>query len=79
NSLNEPPFGYGYFTARYPVTRTLALQISGNNIWNAWPGYIPVYGGGVAIPLANGGTAATLGNVLGPSTWTLLVTKALAP
>jgi hypothetical protein len=75
NSLNEPPFGYGYFTVRYPFTRTLSLQISGNNIWNAWPGVIPVYGEGVAIPLANGGTAATLGNVLGPATWTLLVTK----
>jgi hypothetical protein len=79
NSLNEPPFGYGSFTARYPFTRSLALQISGNNIFNAWPGVIPVYGAGTAIPLANGGTAATLGNVLGPSTWTLLMTKALAP
>jgi hypothetical protein len=77
NSLNEPPFGYGYFSARYPVTRLIALQISGNNIWNAWPGVVPIYGSGVAIPLANGGTAATLGNVLGPANWTLLVTSAL--
>jgi outer membrane receptor protein involved in Fe transport len=75
NSLNEPPFGYGYFTVRYPFTESLSLQISGNNIWNAWPGVIPIYGGGVAIPLANGGTAATLGNVLGPATWTLVVSK----
>jgi len=75
NSLNEPPFGYGYFTLRYPFTTRLSLQISGNNIFNAWPGVIPVYGGGVSIPLANGGTAATLGNVLGPATWTLVLTK----
>lgn len=79
NSLNEPPFGYGYFTVRYPFTPSLSLQISGNNIWNAWPGVIPIYGGGVAIPLANGGTAATLGNVLGPATWTLVVSKGFAP
>jgi hypothetical protein len=75
NSLNEPPFGYGFFTARYPFTAALALQVSGNNIWNAWPGVVPIYGGGVAIPLANGGTAATTGNVLGPAIWTLLLTK----
>ena len=74
NSLNEPPFGYGYFTVRYPFTPMLSLQISGNNIWNAWPGVVPIYGSGVAIPLANGGTAATLGNVLGPATWTFLLT-----
>jgi hypothetical protein len=75
NSLNEPPFGYGYFTVRYPFARGFALQISGNNIWNAWPGVVPIYGSGVAIPLANGGTAATLGNVLGPATWTFLLTS----
>jgi len=75
NSLNEPPFGYGYFTVRYPFAKAIALQISGNNIFNAWPGVIPIYGGGIAIPLANGGTAATLGNVLGPATWTLVITK----
>lgn len=74
NSLNEPPFGYGYATVRYPFSRMLALQISGNNIFNAWPGVVPIYGSGVAIPLANGGTAATLGNVLGPATWTFLLT-----
>ena len=75
NSLNEPPFGYGYFTVRYPFTSFLAVQISGNNIWNAWPGVVPIYGSGVSIPLANGGTAATLGNVLGPATWTFLLTN----
>ncbi|MBV8066377.1 MAG: TonB-dependent receptor [Candidatus Eremiobacteraeota bacterium] len=79
NSLNEPPFGYGYFTARYPFTPSLSLQISGNNIWNAWPGVLPVYGSGVAIPLANNWTAATQGNVLGPATWTLVLSKGFAP
>lgn len=78
NSFNEPPFGYGYFTVRYPFTASLALQISGNNIWNAWPGVVPIYGSGVAIPLANGGTAATYGNVLGPAIWSFVITKGFA-
>ncbi|HLI96190.1 MAG TPA: TonB-dependent receptor [Candidatus Baltobacteraceae bacterium] len=73
NSLNEPPFGIGYATLRFPVNRTIALQISGDNIFNAYPGFLPVYGAGVPIDLANGTTAATNGNVLGPATWRLMI------
>jgi len=73
NSLNEPAFGIGYATVRYPINDTLALQISGDNIFNAYPGYLPINGGGVAIPLYGGGTAATTGNVLGPATWRLML------
>ena len=69
NSLNEPPFGIGYATVRYPISPLLQIQISGDNIFNAWPGYLPIYGGGVAIPLYGGQSAATVGNVLGPATW----------
>ncbi len=69
NSLNEPPFGIGYATLRYPLRKNIDFQISGDNIFNAYPGYLPIYGGGVAIPLANGQTAATTGNVLGPATY----------
>ncbi|HEY1976287.1 MAG TPA: TonB-dependent receptor [Candidatus Baltobacteraceae bacterium] len=79
NSYGEPAFGLGYATVRYPIAPYTAFQISGNNIFNAWPAVIPVYGGGVSIPLANGGTAATLGNVAGPATWSFVVTKNLAP
>lgn len=74
NSYNEPPFGIGYFTLRYPFTRAVALQVSGTNIFNAWPSVIPIYGSGIGIPLANGGTAATLGNVVGPATYTFVIT-----
>jgi outer membrane receptor protein involved in Fe transport len=79
NSLNEPPFGIGYATLRFPVSRSLALQISGDNIFNAYPGFLPVYGAGVPIDLAGGCapgtscTAATNGNVLGPATWRLVI------
>jgi len=69
NSLNEPPFGIGFATIRYPITHAVDLQISGDNIFNAWPGYLPIQGGGVAIPFAIGPPGATTGNVLGPATW----------
>jgi outer membrane receptor protein involved in Fe transport len=76
NSLNEPPFGIAYATIRYPVSQHVALQLSGDNIFNAYPGFLPVYGGGVPIPLADGNTAATTGNVLGPATYRfVLITK----
>jgi outer membrane receptor protein involved in Fe transport len=77
NQLNEPPFGIGYATIRVPVTSTVSFQVSGDNIFNAWPGVVPIYGGGIAIPLANGQTAATVGNVLGPATYTFQFTKRL--
>jgi hypothetical protein len=73
NSLNEPPFGIGYATVRFPISRTLAFQVSGDNIFSAWPGLMPVYGAGVPIDLANGTIAATNGNVLGPSTWRFMI------
>ncbi|MBV8655594.1 MAG: TonB-dependent receptor, partial [Candidatus Eremiobacteraeota bacterium] len=79
NSLGEPPFGIGYVSLRYPVAPSTSFQISGNNIFNAWPGVVPVYGGGVSIPLANSGTAATLGNVLGPANWSFVLTRSIAP
>ncbi len=74
NSLNEPPFGIAYATLRVPISRELAFQISGDNIFNAYPGILPVYGAGVPIDVASGGTAATNGNVLGPSTWRFMIT-----
>jgi len=71
NSLNEPAFGIAYGALRYPVNQHMSLQLSGNNIFNAYSGILPIYGGGVAIPLADGGTGATTGNVLGPATYQL--------
>ncbi len=73
NSLNEPPFGLAYATLRYPVTRTVFIQLSGDNIFNAYPGYLPILGGGVPIALFGGQSGATTGNVLGPATWRLVL------
>lgn len=69
NSYNEPPFGIAYAALRVPLKNGLAVQVSGDNIFNAYPGLFPVAGTGVPVQLANGGVAATNGNVAGPATY----------
>lgn len=73
NSLNRPPFGIAYATVRYPIAKTLSLQLSGDNIFNAYPGFLPLLGGGNVIPLVGQLPGATTGNVLGPATWRLVL------
>lgn len=75
NSLNEPPFGIAYATVRYPISDALSLQVSGDNIFNAYSGLFPLAGNGVAIPLANGTLGATSAGVLGPATYRFVITK----
>lgn len=77
NSLNRPAFGIAYATLRYPLSDRLALQLSGDNILNAYPGFLPLYGEGRSIPLVGGQSAATAGNVLGPATYRLVLTTKL--
>lgn len=71
NSYNEPPFTVARVTLRAPVTKSLSLQVSGYNIFNEYNGFFPIVAGGVGIPLANGGVVPSLGNVVGPQTWTV--------
>jgi outer membrane receptor protein involved in Fe transport len=75
NSLNEPPFGVAYASISYPLNNVLSFQVSGSNLFNAWAGLFPVFGGGVGVPLANGQTGATVGNVLGPASYRFLFTQ----
>ena len=84
NSLYEKPFSIAYASLRVPVADSLAIQISGDNIFNTLPGLFPIQGGGVPIPLAavpTGSPAGTpafgasFGNVLGPATWRFVLTK----
>ncbi len=75
NSYNEPPFTVARVTVRAPLTHGFSLQVSGNNIFNAYKEVLPVEGGGVSIPLANGGVGPTLGNVYGPAIWNVQLTK----
>jgi outer membrane receptor protein involved in Fe transport len=79
NSLNEPPFWVGYLSLNYPINRDLAFQVSGYNIFNTYPQIFPIFGGGVTIPLSNGQSAGTIGNVLGPARYLFLLTKAFGP
>jgi outer membrane receptor protein involved in Fe transport len=77
NSYNLPPFGIGYMTIRYPVTKTISIQVSGDNIFNAWTGLFPIVGGGIAYPLANGTLGGTIGNTVGPATYYFQLTKTI--
>ncbi len=77
NSLNRPAFTIGYATVRVPINRHLAIQLSGDNIFNTYSALLPTLGAGVPIPLANGWTGATTGNVLGPATYRLVLTTQL--
>ena len=77
NGFNLPPFGIGYATVRVPLTKTLSFQASGDNIFNAWTGNFPIVGGGIAYPLANGGSGATIANTVGPATYRFELTKTL--
>jgi hypothetical protein len=75
NSLNVPPFGILSATLRVPVSNGMAVQVTGNNLTNAWSGLFPLQGAGIALPLANGTLGATTQNVLGPSTVRVLLIK----
>jgi len=75
NSFSEPPFIEARASVRAPITSTLSLQISGNNIFNAYKQLFPIVGGGVSIPLATGGIGITNANVLGPAQYNFILTK----
>ncbi len=52
NWANEPPFWTGTASLRIPLSSSLAIQISGWNVFNTLSGDFPVLGGGVPVPLA---------------------------
>ncbi|MDQ2662876.1 MAG: TonB-dependent receptor [Candidatus Eremiobacteraeota bacterium] len=79
NSLNRPPFTVLSATLRVPINHGLALQISGDNLTNAYSAIFPNFGGGVPIQLVNGKLAATQANVLGPSVVRFTLTKTFGP
>jgi hypothetical protein len=79
NSLNEPPFGVAYASLNLPIHGGLAFQVSGYNVFNAYPQLFPVFGGGATVPLANGQVAGTIGNILGPARYVFLLTNMLGP
>ncbi len=90
NSFNQRPFLIAHASLRVPIAKTLAFQISGENIFNTLSGVFPIYGGGLPIELANAaaggcpgtigngcGSDATIGNVFGPAVYTFTLEKRL--
>ncbi len=75
NSLNEPPFAILNASLRAPIANGLSLEVAGDNLTNQYSGLFPIQGAGVPIPLANGASAATYANVLGPSTIRVMLIK----
>jgi hypothetical protein len=88
NSFNQRPFLIANATLRFPIGGSLALQLSGENLFNTLSGYFPIYGGGLPFGLANAsscssipgphvgcGSAATIGNVFGPAVYTVVLTR----
>ncbi|HUY40962.1 MAG TPA: TonB-dependent receptor [Candidatus Dormibacteraeota bacterium] len=75
NSFNAPPFWITYASLRVPLNHALSLQVSGDNIFNALPGYYEYVGTGVNYGLANGQQAASIENQLGPAVWHVELTK----
>ena len=73
NSLNAPPFAIANLSVRYPVSKHFDLQVSGDNVFNQYPGLFPITGGGVPIPLANGTQAGSTLNTLGPAIYRLIL------
>jgi outer membrane receptor protein involved in Fe transport len=75
NSYNVKAFGIAYATLRVPIRKQLAVQISGDNIFDTLSNVFPTYGAGVPIVLANGKLAATEANTVGPATWSFELTN----
>jgi outer membrane receptor protein involved in Fe transport len=69
NGYNVPPFGIAYASLRVPINQALSLQISGDNIFNAYSALFPTVGTGIPYPLANGTLGATIANTVGPATF----------
>jgi hypothetical protein len=77
NSLNVPAFIATNATFRLPVSpdQSTTLQLTANNIGNAYPNTYITWGAGVPVPLANGKTGLTNQNSLGPRTFLLTLSK----
>ncbi|MBV9271747.1 MAG: TonB-dependent receptor [Candidatus Eremiobacteraeota bacterium] len=72
NSYNQPAFWVADASARFPLQKDTAFQVSAYNLFNTHNGLFPVLGEGVSQPLANGQIGLTQANVIGPRRVTLM-------
>ncbi len=73
NAYNEPAFGVVNASIKQPITKHASLQLAFTNITNVYPAFQYNIYGGIPTPLVNGQLGYTAGNVIGPSTASLLL------
>lgn len=73
NAYNEPAFGVVNASFRQPISKHAALQLAVTNLTNAYSSYQYNIYGGIPTPLIDGQLGYTAGNVIGPSTTSLLL------
>ena len=73
NAYNEPAFGVVSASFRQPITKHASLQLAVTNITDVYPAYQYNIYGGIPTPLVNGQLGYTAGNVIGPSTASLVL------
>jgi outer membrane receptor protein involved in Fe transport len=73
NAYNEPPFGVVNASFKQPITKHASLQLAVSNLTNAYSAFQYNIYGGIPTPLVNGQLGYTAGNVIGPSTTSLLL------
>jgi hypothetical protein len=77
NAYDRPAFAVVNASFMQPLTKQLSLQLAGSNLTNAYSDFQYNIYGGVPTPLVNGNLGYTAGNVIGPSTISLLLHAAI--
>jgi outer membrane receptor protein involved in Fe transport len=73
NAYNEPAFGVVNASFKQPITKHASLQLAASNLTNAYSSFQYNIYGGIPTPLVNGQLGYTAGNVIGPSTTSLIL------
>ncbi len=73
NAYNEPAFGVVNMSFRQPITKHASLQLAITNVTDAYSSFQYNIYGGIPTPLVNGQLGYTAGNVIGPSTASLVL------
>jgi outer membrane receptor protein involved in Fe transport len=76
NSYEQPAFLVADGSVRIPLGKNgYSFQVSGYNLFDVYGGDVVTLAGGVGVPLYNGQTGLTNGNVVGPRTVNLTLEK----
>jgi outer membrane receptor for ferrienterochelin and colicin len=73
NAYNEPAFGVVNMSFKQPITKHASLQLAITNVTDAYSSFQYNIYGGIPTPLVNGQLGYTAGNVIGPSTASLVL------